>query len=160
MNITGVKHLVECHCILPQYRKRPDPVFHKFVVFSEIRDEEVVEKYAQCENCGVVHNVKDICKSEIVTNLEDLPTLITKRDIKICLPSDLCDILEEYKVDLATWEHAKFIFDNKKWDERILLSRSETEKSQEGKFLKILYFDRFTIEAEGSALYVGEDDDS
>ncbi len=160
MNITGVKHLVECHCILPQYRKRPDPVFHKFVVFSEIRDDDVVEKYSQCENCGVVHNVKDICKSEIVTNLEDLPTLITKRDIKICLPNDLCDILEEYKVDLATWEHAKFIFDNKKWDERILLSRSETEKSQEGKFLKILYFDRFTIEAEGSDLYVGEDDDS
>jgi hypothetical protein len=160
VNVEGAKHIIQCHCILPQYRNRPDPVFHKFVVFSEINDDEVKEKYSQCNNCGVVHKITDICKSEIVINVEDLPTLITKLDIKISLPNDLCDILEEYKVDISTWEHAKFIFDNKKWDEKILLSRSDTESRQEGKFLKILYFDRFTVEAVGSDSFIGAEYDS
>ena len=69
----GFKHLVQCHCILPQYRKMKDPVFHKFVVFSTIDKKDNVEpKNVQCNNCGVIHKVFDICKSEIETILLNL----------------------------------------------------------------------------------------
>ena len=32
----GIKHLIQCHCILPQYRNIDDPIFHKFIVFSKM----------------------------------------------------------------------------------------------------------------------------
>ncbi len=39
----GQKHLIECHCILPQYRRSSNTVYHKFVVFSVIDDSDTVE---------------------------------------------------------------------------------------------------------------------
>ena len=106
----GLKHLVQCHCILPQYRKMKDPVFHKFVVFSTIDNNDNVEpKNVQCNNCGVIHKVFDICKSEILHSKEDLKTLISKKDIQMMLPNKLSEILDSYDVDLPTWEQAHFI---------------------------------------------------
>ncbi len=44
----GLKHMVECNCILPQYRNQTPAVFHQFVVFSIInRDDELQPDYAQ-----------------------------------------------------------------------------------------------------------------
>ena len=58
----GQKHLIECHCILPQYRRALNTVYHKFVVFSEIDDSDtVVPKFAQCNNCGVIGHLAGQC---------------------------------------------------------------------------------------------------
>ena len=68
----GTKHLIQCHCLLPQYRNKPDPVFHKFPVFSVIDESDtVILKYAECNNCGAAHKVYDICKSEILTGRDE-----------------------------------------------------------------------------------------
>ena len=100
-----------------------------------------------------------VCESELVKHQEELSTLTTKQDIMISLPDGLCKVLDQYDCDLPTWEHAKFIFDNKKWDEKIMLTKSETSTHEQGKFLKIHYFDRFSIETYESEKFVGVKND-
>ena len=73
----GVRHLIQCHCILPQYRKSKEPVFHKFVAFSIIdENEEAMQKIVECNNCGVVHRIIDVCRSEIVHKIEDARSIV------------------------------------------------------------------------------------
>ena len=67
MDSFGQKHLIKCRCVLPQFKKLDNPPVHKFVVFSALNEEgNVVTKYAQCNNCGVIHKVTDLCTSEII----------------------------------------------------------------------------------------------
>ena len=74
----GLKHVVECTCILPQYKNQTPPVFHQFVVFSIINNQDELQPdYAQCNNCGVIHKVVDACKSEILSGQENLSSIIS-----------------------------------------------------------------------------------
>ena len=93
----GTKHIVECHCVLPQYRNRKIPIYHKFMVFSIIDDSDtVLPKYAQCNNCGVVHKIYDICKSEILAGKDEIRTLCTIEDISLTIPEDIRGVLDSY----------------------------------------------------------------
>ena len=91
--IEGIRHLIQCHCVLPQYRKRKDPVFHKFLVFSTLENDEVEEKLAQCPNCDVIHRVFDLCKSEVYSGKDQSLAVSTIEDIKISLPSRINELL-------------------------------------------------------------------
>ena len=154
---TGIKHLIQCHCILPQYRNRKDPVFHQFIAFSEIDSyDNVVEKHVQCQNCGVVHKIIDVCQSEVETKSESLNTMITEQDIKMMIPSGLSEILENYNADLHIWEHAEHIVRNSSWGSMIQLTREETDSADIGKFLVIDARDRFRIDVKSSDRFVGE----
>lgn len=134
----GTKHIVECHCVLPQYRSRKEPVYHKFMVFSIIDDSDtVIPKYAQCNNCGVVHKIYDICKSEILAGKDEIRTLCTIDDISLTIPEDIRGVLESYQVDLPIWEQVQFILRNKKWGEQILLSKEDLNDEIQGKMLVI-----------------------
>jgi len=149
MPLVGVKHLIQCHCILPQFKESRDPIFHKFAVFS-ILDEDsdtVQPKFAQCNNCGIVHKVVDVCKSELTTKEESktLPSII---DIRLSLPKSLSEVLDSYQCDVSTWEHAEWIYLNKIWDSWITLAREEDEDGDlHGKRLIFLGDERFKIEA-------------
>jgi len=146
--LEGVKHLVQCHCILPQFKESSDPVFHKFVVFSIIDDSDTVQpKFAQCNNCGIVHKVTDICKSEL-TNKEDAKFIPNIDDIKFSIPADLTKLLESYQSDIATWEQAEWIYLTKRWDQWITLAKEESEDGDvHGKRLIFTDDGRFRIEA-------------
>jgi len=146
--VQGVKHLVQCHCILPQFKDAADHTFHKFVVFSVVDDSDTVQpKFAQCNNCGIVHKVTDICKSEL-TSKEDAKFLPSIDDIKFSIPSDLCRVLESYQSDIATWEQAEWIYLTKSWDQWITLARDESEDGDiHGKRLIFTDDGRFRIEA-------------
>lgn len=134
----GIKHLIQCHCILPQFRNKPDPLFHKFVVFSVVDDSDtVVPKYVQCNNCAVVHKVYDICKSEIVPGRDELSSVATIDDIKFTIKEDVRTILETYDADLPTWEHVQYIFKNKAWGTTVVLKRDMLEKETQGKILTV-----------------------
>ncbi len=142
----GVKHIVECHCVLPQLKKSKNIVYHKFVVFSIIDDSDtVIPKYAKCNNCSVIHNVIDICKSEINVGNEE-GGILTKEDIKLMIPSDLSNILETYNCDEATWENALFVFENNLYDHQVVIERKEEEDRIFGKILKITKLNKFRIE--------------
>jgi len=143
----GIKHLVSCHCVLPQFRRMSNPIFHKFVVFSVIDDDDkIISKTVKCNNCEVIHRIIDFCKSEFVYNVEDTRSVMTKEDIAIMLPEKLINILESYDVDLPTWEHAQFIIDNKQWDKHIILTSDFIDGRTEGKLLRILGEKLYKIE--------------
>ena len=145
----GVKHLIQCHCVLPQFRKSIEPVFHKFIVFSVIDDEDnVSEKLAQCNNCGIIHKVVDICKSEIMSNFEDSIAITKIEDLKYGLSKNIISILETHDCDLATWEHVSFIVENSLWNETVSISRESVRGSRFLKILKIMDESRVKIETQ------------
>ena len=143
----GLKHLIQCHCVLPQFKNSTDPVFHKFVVFSLIDDSDTVQpKFAQCNNCGIVHKIVDICKSELTTK-EDSKSIPTIQDIELSIGADLAALLKGYDCDLATWEQAEWIVLSKSFSNLIILSREEIDDEVHGKRLLFLENGRFRIEA-------------
>ena len=143
----GTKHLVQCHCVLPQYRGRSEPVFHKFAVFSIIdEDEDIIPKFSQCNNCGAIHKVVDICKSEIVPGADESAAILTVNDIKSSLPNKISKIIESHNCSHATWEQVKFIFENQEWGQTIVISRETLGDSSQIKVLKINDEDNFKIE--------------
>jgi hypothetical protein len=135
----GQKHLITCRCVLQQYKSLKDPPAHKFIVFSTINDnDDVVVKYAQCNNCGIVHRVTNICSSEIVSGKDSMNSLITIEDIKASIPQNFSNILEANSADLPTWEAVQFVIENKKWGEFIVLT-SELEGGEiAGKYIRII----------------------
>jgi hypothetical protein len=143
----GIKHLIECHCTLPQFKGNSEVVYHKFTVFSIIDESDtVVPKTVTCNNCGAAHRVIDICKSTIDTSREDSKTVRTIDDIKVSLPPDLSDVLKSYNCDVATYEHAEFIMDYEMWGDFIVLNRENTGEGVEGKILRFKSAQRFIIE--------------
>ena len=144
----GVKHLIQCHCVLPQYRKLPEPLFHKFVVFSVVDDkDQVIPKMARCNNCGAVHRVIEIGRSEIAHRKEDSRSIVTVEELAMSLPEDVVKLFQTYEVDLATWEQTAFILDNQQWGSAVTLVRETEDDDTSGKVLVIMATDRFRVES-------------
>ncbi len=146
---SGIKHLVQCHCMLPQYRNSDVPVFHQFVVFSIIdgKSDTVVPKFASCNNCGAVHKVVDICKTEMLTGRNEVPSQLKIEDFRLSLPTDLYELLVSYGKEIADFEHAQFILESEDWDKFIILTREEIDDMIQGKLVKFLASDRFRVES-------------
>ena len=153
----GVRHLIECHCVLPQYRRAPEPIFHKFTVFSVIDDDDnVISKLVKCNNCGVLHKVHDICKSEFIYEGEDFTGVISIDDIKLSLPERLLDILEAYTAERSVWEQAQFIIENKKWNSFIILRSEIIDDKLEGKLLRVLGLNLYKVEPFSRQIFIDE----
>ena len=143
----GTKHLIPCHCILPQYRNKNPPIFHKFVVFSVIDSFGSIEsKIVQCNNCNVLHKVIDICRSEILLGKDESIAILSIDDLRRQIPDSFASILEENKCDLPTWENLKFILDEEMWGENLVLSRENLGDSTHFKIMNILSKNDFKIE--------------
>lgn len=135
----GYKHLVECNCILPQFRDRRPVVFHKFVVFSEFDDNDnVIPKVVLCNNCSALHRVTGVCTSEIVIGRDSSAAVLTIEDIKSSLSREIAEVLTKNDCDLATWEHAQFIVENKLWGEHVIISKDVVDDARSGKVMRIL----------------------
>lgn len=147
MAIEGTRHLVECHCILPQYRNRNPPVYHKFVVFSVIEDDKVKPKLAQCNNCGIIHKVVDICKSEIAHGMEEGNSIRGIDDIKLSLPQKMCDFLSQQKPDLSTWEYIEFLLENN-LESEVTLNKDQKDDVTQLKILHIKPDGSFKVKTE------------
>jgi len=115
-------------------------------VFSVLDDGgEVIAKDASCNNCGVIHRVTDICKSEI-TSKENSSAIITESDISLMIPSQLSDILKTYQCDIATWEFVHFAYTEQKWGTRVVLKREVDGGSVKGKSMTVEGPSKFKIE--------------
>lgn len=142
----GQIHLIRCRCFLPQFKNRDNPPNHEFPVFSIIDDDDNIKvKFSQCPNCGIVHKIVDICKSEIVQK-EHLSSVLTINDIKISFPDKLIDVLEQYELDISKWEYIKFILENHKWGSFIVLASDTNSGYKQGKYLRIMSESVFLIE--------------
>lgn len=153
----GVKHIIECHCILPQYRERSKPVYHRFVVFSEIdKSDTVVPSHAQCNNCGTVHKIYDICKSEIVAGKDESATVEKIKDVAMSLPKSVLELFESYSLELPDYMLARHIIENKKWNSTMVLAKESDEDSTTGKILRFMEGDRFRVESFSRKEYLEE----
>jgi hypothetical protein len=145
--MTGQQHLVQCHCVLPQFKGRKDPVYHKFTVFSVIDDSDtVVPKYVQCNNCAVIHKVYDICKSEIILGKDEMRNVSKIDDFKFMIPNDLIGLLTNYNCDINIWECTLFAINNAQWGTKILLTRETVNDEIVGKMLTIKSSKQFVVE--------------
>ena len=141
----GYKHIIECHCVLPQFRASSNPPWHKFVVFSIIDDgDTVIPKHARCNNCGVVHNVFDIGKSEILAG-QEIGAVMEKEDIQVMLPESVKNILISYNCDVATWEYTLFVLQNAKFPRNIVLTKQEENGVISGKLLNLKSHGSYSI---------------
>lgn len=145
----GVKHLLQCHCVLPQYKNMAEPVFHQFMVFSiiDLESDTVIPKFSECNNCGAVHKVIDFCKSEIVVGREDMRSQLSIDDIQHSIPSALFELLESYDKEIPDFEHAQFILENESWDDYIVLTREEIEDYVQGKLVRFISNEKFRVES-------------
>jgi hypothetical protein len=141
-----IKHLVECHCKLPQYKANFKAPYHQFVAFSAIDSSEtVIPKHAECNNCGVIHNVFDIAKSEILSG-QEIGAVMAKDDVALTLPESLKNILNSYNCDVADWEHVLFVLQNNKFPEDIIIDRKIENDVVSGKVLLITGHGKYKIQ--------------
>ena len=146
-NLQGQKHLIKCRCVLTQFKKMVNPLLHQFIVFSIIEDDNVKLKYSQCPNCGIVHRITEIGKSEIIQGREAMQSLITIDDIKSGLPENLRFILEKNNADLPTWEAVSFYYENKLWGNFVVLSSDTDSSVKQGKYVRLLGDSLFKVES-------------
>jgi len=143
----GQKHLVKCRCVLPQFKRAMHPPAHQFVVFSTINDDDTVKlKYTQCTNCGVIHKVTELGRSEIIQNKEFMSSIISIDDIKMSLPPQLVSTLESCTADLPTWEAVQFIYENKQWGNWVVMTSDTDGDTKQGKYVVILGENMFKVE--------------
>lgn len=150
----GQKHLIKCRCVLPQMKNAAIP--HQFLVFSEVVDGSVKTKYAQCNNCGIVHKVVDICTSEIMAGKEAMSSIITIEDLKLSMNPKLTSILEKNNCEIPVWEHAKYIIENSRWGEIIVVSSDVEGDDKVVKYLKIISENFFSIDTHIRKEVLGE----
>ena len=127
-----VRHLIECHCVLKLFQNKSKPLYHKFPVFSVIDEEENIEqKYVSCNNCGAIHEVTDVCKSDIKWGGDMYNGLVvTKDDIVFNLQNNgkekVIEILEKNNCDLSIWEMVDFCLENN-IDHTVVLDKQEIQ---------------------------------
>lgn len=125
-----------------------DPPFHHFPVFSVIDDNDQVElKYAQCTNCGIIHKVFDLCRSEILHGKEALQTLPRLDEIKLALSPEIRALLETQGVDITVYEQLVFIMDNRQWNEIVVLSTEFEGTTRTVKYLQVLGENRVRVQS-------------
>lgn len=134
MSTEGFKHLIQCHCVLPQFRNSNPTIFHKFVVFSLSEDDQIKEKIVQCNNCGVLHKITDHCKSEIIFGKDSIGSVRTIEDIELSLPERLASYLKTQNIDIATWEQIEWLIENEEESEIVIRRDEQTGRTN----LKIL----------------------
>jgi len=141
-----IKHLIGCRCILPQFKRSLEPIFHKFIVFSILENDNIVSKLVQCNNCDIVHRIVDFCKSEIVEGKESAGSILSINDMRSMLPHNFSGLLDTYDAPLYVWEEIHHALQNSLWNSKILLWAEDIDGERHGKWLVVKNESSFTIE--------------
>lgn len=150
----GVRHLIECNCILPQFLEMEEPIFHKFPVFSIVdENNEVEEKVVACNNCSTLHTVHEIFRSKVEKS-ENAHMLRKKEDIAVSLPNHIKQILEDHDCDISVWEEVEFNLDEEMWGAEIILTRENIEEKVVGKSLELKNANRVKINSYSRQNYI------
>ena len=106
----------------------------------------VVPTCAQCNNCGTVHQIYDICKSEICPGKDESRSVEKREDVCISLPTSLVELFESYSLEVVDYQYARFVLENKRWGTTIILSSESSGEKKEGKILRFLSEEKFRVE--------------
>ena len=144
----GIKHLIECHCVLPIYKSRvKNRIYHKFPVYSKIDENDtLIPKMSKCNNCDTLHYVYDICKSDIRGGKDQSLMTLSLEEISLMLPERLTSTLIKLETDMSNWEHILDIIEEKRWGEEVVLRREVINEKQHVKIIKINSESSFKIE--------------
>jgi hypothetical protein len=130
--------MIECKCILPQFKHLQPPKWHCFIVFSTFDENgEIVPSFVACNNCGIVHKVIEVCTSTILEK-DNVLGLVALDDVKMNLPEKLISILEKSECNLPTYQEVAFILENKLWNTNVILSKETIDGTILLKYLRIL----------------------
>jgi len=145
----GFKHTIECHCILPLYKNKQPTVYHKFTVYTKIDNKgKVIPKYVNCNNCGITHNVYEICKSDIKIGKEDITSVRNIKDIKFSLNKKVVSLLEEYNCEMPVYEEIEDILEQEIFPTELILKREIIDEEHHIKLLQINGKSSFKIKSE------------
>lgn len=154
-----IKHLVECHCTLSIFKNKTSPIYHKIPVLSFLDEkDQVLEKYISCNNCGIIHRVHEISKSEIKWGQEDVKSLINSiDDIKFNLENQgyekLVNLLEQSNLEICDWELIEFLLEEEK-EGNIILEKNESDNNIVLRILEIKSNGKFKLKKETSQRYL------
>jgi len=152
-----VKHLMECRCFLSNSQNKENPIFYRFKVFSLLdQNQNIVPKLVKCNNCNLIHRIKDVGQTTILSIHEDTKSVLSIEDIKLSIPNSIADVLESYKVDLTIWEEVQYILENEAWNKQVILTYDDVENKREGKLLKIKNHFSIKVENFTDNLYITE----
>lgn len=142
-------HAIECQCILPVYSKVEKPVYHQFIVFSQLQDDMIEEKYVECNNCGIIHQITGCNKSNLISDTTNYKSLVVnKEDLSYNLPSKYLDFLTSRNVEeIYIWEKINYLLENN-IKELVLFKRSSIENYIICEFIEIIDKDNFKITKE------------
>ena len=142
----GIKHLIECHCVLAIFKNNQKILNHKFPVYSKIDNEgRVIEKIAKCNNCDTLHVIRDICKSEIRGGKDQTEVTLSREEIGYMLSDKMNNLLLKVDADISTWEHVLDIIEEKRWGESVVIKRDIIGEQEQVKLLTILTEEKFKI---------------
>ena len=147
--MAGIKHLVECHCVLALYKNSEKIINHKFPVYSKLDESgNIISKIVKCNNCDAVHLVKELCKSEVLFGNDQTEVILTKEDIGYMLEGKIHNMLTKLDPDISVWEHVLDTIDEELWGTEIVIKRDIVGEKQHVKVLEILGQDRFKLKTE------------
>ena len=148
--MSGQRHLIECHCVLPIYKNKKPVVYHKFAVYSffDEKTSKVIPKYVNCNNCGVTHLIEEFYKSKIKLGKEDLKSVRSIKEVSLSLPKKLSELLLEYNSTIDVYEEAEDIIDNRDYPRSLVLQREIIDEVYHLKILTVNSEDRFKITSE------------
>jgi hypothetical protein len=125
-------------------------------VFTILNDGICEKKLAQCNNCGQLHSVVDLCRSEFLSGKDETSAIPTEIDIGLSISSKLKSVLEVNKCDISLWEQAEFYEENEMWGSKIILSKERTDDSIQIKSLHFISKDKFKIKSDTFQEAIGE----
>ena len=152
-NTSYIKHLIECQCVLSIFKNKSKPVYHKIPVFSLIDDNgDIKEKYIACNNCGIIHRVYEVFKSEVKWGQEDVKSLIaSKEDIKFNLEAQgfekIVNLLEKSNLEISDWEMVEYLLENNT-EGYVVLEKKESDNNIVCKILNINENNSFKLKKE------------
>ena len=146
----GQRHLIECHCVLPIYKDKKPTVYHKFAVYSKFDEKtgNVIPKYANCNNCGITHEVYELCRSTIIVGKEEITSVRSLKDIEVSLSKKINDILLQYDCAVDVYEEIEDIIDNESFPANIILKREILQEKESVKILQIRGHDSMKVFSE------------
>ena len=148
--MSGQRHLIECHCVLPLYKNAKPVVYHKFAVYSlfDEKTSKVTPKYVNCNNCGVTHYVDEFCKSEIKLGKEDVKSIRSIKEVSFSLPEKLTNVLKEYNSTIDIYEESEDIIENHLFPKNIIIKREIIDDIHHLKVLTFSSENKFKITSE------------
>lgn len=142
----GLKHLIECHCVLSLYKTGEEMINHKFPVYSKTDNHgKIIPRFVKCNNCDTMHHVFDVCKSEIRGGKDQSELTLSLDELSLMLPERLSNALVKIKTDISNWEHIVDIFEEKRWGENVVLRRDVIDEKQHVKIIEVTSSETFKL---------------